>query len=158
MGGLVIKKVSPPYRNNHLSLITQILTLPQAFILSRDIPEFHKRIRCIFFLATPHRGSDYAAILNNILTISGVLTPRQYITDLTTGSTSIQLINHEFGKHAHDVPIFSFYESLKTSIGVSSVYIVEKDSAILGTSLSSPRPGQLFGLSGLTQCMSRVHE
>ncbi|KAK3947133.1 hypothetical protein QBC32DRAFT_98334 [Pseudoneurospora amorphoporcata] len=111
MGGLVIKK---------------------AFILSRDIPELHNRIRSIFFLATPHRGSDYAAILNKILTISGVLSPRQYITDLTTGSTTIQLINAEFGKYAHEIPIFSFYEALKTSLGVSSVFIVEKDSAILG--------------------------
>ncbi|KAI1635845.1 hypothetical protein F4809DRAFT_642075 [Biscogniauxia mediterranea] len=75
MGGLVIKK---------------------AFILSEDMPDFDGRIQCIFFIATPHQDSNYASILNNILAISGVLSPRQYIADLTTGSISAQLINEEF--------------------------------------------------------------
>jgi hypothetical protein len=95
--------------------------------------DFRDRIRCIFFLATPHRGSDYAAILNNILTITGILSSRDYIKDLTTGSTSAQLINDEFGKYAHDLPIFSFYETLRMNVGLSSALIVKPDSAVLGT-------------------------
>ncbi|KAI0132592.1 NACHT and WD domain protein [Xylariales sp. AK1849] len=110
MGGLVIKK---------------------AFILARDVPDFQERIRCIFFLATPHRGSDYAAVLNNILTISGILSPRDYITDLTAGSTSAQLINEDFGRYANDLTIFSFYETLQMKLGISSSLVVEKSSAIL---------------------------
>lgn len=111
MGGLVIKK---------------------AFILSKDVPEFKERIRCIFFLATPHRGSDYASLLNNVLAISGVLSPRRYIADLMTGSTSAQLINEDFSKHATELPVFSFYETLRMSLGVTSGMIVNKNSAILG--------------------------
>ncbi|KAI0600589.1 hypothetical protein F4775DRAFT_544625 [Biscogniauxia sp. FL1348] len=114
MGGLVIKK---------------------AFILSKDVPGFDGRIQCIFFLATPHRGSDYASILNKILTISGVLSPRKYIKDLTTGSTSAQLINEAFGKFAHDLPIFSFYETLAMGPGL----IVQKHSAILGPGFRNER-------------------
>ncbi|KAI0015721.1 hypothetical protein F4780DRAFT_50133 [Xylariomycetidae sp. FL0641] len=114
MGGLVIKK---------------------AFILSKDVPDLDGRIRCIFFLATPHRGSDYASILNNILTVSGVLSPRQYVADLITGSTSAQLINEDFGKHAHDLPIFSFYETLRMSPGL----IVAKHSAVLGPGFRKER-------------------
>lgn len=114
MGGLVIKK---------------------AYILARDVPEFQERIRCIFFLATPHRGSDYAALLNNILTVSGVLSPRHYITDLMTGSTSAQLINEDFGRCAGDLPVFSFYETLRMSLGVTSCVIVDKSSAVLGKRL-----------------------
>lgn len=94
--------------------------------------DFRDRIRCIFFLATPHRGSDYAAILNNILTITGILSSRDYIKDLTTGSSSAQLINDEFGKYAHDLPIFSFYETLRMNVGLSSTVIVKPDSAVLG--------------------------
>lgn len=111
MGGLVIKK---------------------AFILAKDVPEFKDRIRCIFFLATPHRGSDYAALLNNVLAVSGVLSPRRYITDLMTGSTSAQLINEDFARYANELPVFSFYETLRMSIGVTSGMIVNKSSAILG--------------------------
>lgn len=116
MGGLVIKK---------------------AFILSQDVEEFSDRIRCIFFLGTPHHGADYAAILNNILTISGVLSPRDYIRDLTTGSTSAELINVEFGKYAHDLPIFTFFETLRVSLGfgISTGLIVDRRSAVLGTNL-----------------------
>ncbi|OTA58875.1 NACHT and WD domain protein [Hypoxylon sp. EC38] len=118
MGGLVIKK---------------------AFILARDIPDFTDRIKCIFFLATPHRGSDYAAILNNILALSGIMSSRPYITDLTTGSTSAKLINDDFGKYANELPIFSFYETLGMNLGVSSGLIVERSSAILGPGFKNER-------------------
>lgn len=117
MGGLVVKK---------------------AFILAQSIPNFKQRIRSIFFLATPHRGSDYAALLNNILTVSGFLSPRQYLSDLTTGSTSAQIINDEFGKQAKDLPVFSFYETLRMSMGISSSLIVDKTSAVLGMRSVSP--------------------
>ncbi|KAB5582350.1 hypothetical protein GE09DRAFT_264304 [Coniochaeta sp. 2T2.1] len=118
MGGLVIKK---------------------AYNLAQDVLDFRDRIRCIFFLATPHRGSDYAAILNNILTITGILSSRDYIKDLTTGSSSAQLINDEFGKHAHDLPIFSFYETLRMNVGLSSTLIVKLDSAVLGAGFRNER-------------------
>ncbi|RYP23159.1 hypothetical protein DL765_001244 [Monosporascus sp. GIB2] len=103
-----------------------------AYILARDVPDFKDRIRCMFFLATPHRGSDYAATLNNILMVSGVMSSRHYITDLITGSTSTELINNDFGKYATDLQIFSFYETLRMNLGISSSLIVEKSSAILG--------------------------
>ena len=86
----------------------------------------------IFFLATPHRGSDYAGVLNNILSVSGIMSSRLYISDLTRGSMSIQDINNDFGKYARDLPIFTFYETQKTSLGVSSIQIVDKESAVLG--------------------------
>ncbi|TQV98530.1 NACHT and WD domain-containing protein [Cordyceps javanica] len=79
MGGLVIKK---------------------TFILAQDIPSWKHRIRSIFFLATPHRGSNYAAILKNILTVSGAASTRQYIGDLTTSSQALKLINEDFGKRS----------------------------------------------------------
>lgn len=100
--------------------------------MAKDTTDFKDRIQCIFFLATPHRGSDYAAVLNNILAVSGVMSSRHYITDLTTGSTSTELINKEFGRYASDLHIFSFYETLRMNLGVSSGLIVKKHSAILG--------------------------
>ncbi|KAI1501045.1 hypothetical protein F5X99DRAFT_418835 [Biscogniauxia marginata] len=55
--------------------------------------------------------------------------------DLMTGSTSAQLINEDFGKFAHDLPIFSFYETLPMSIGL----IVQKHLAILGHGFRNER-------------------
>lgn len=126
MGGLVVKK---------------------AFILAQSIPDLKGRIRSIFFLATPHRGSDYAALLNNILTISGFLSPRQYLNDLTSGSTSAQLINDEFGKLASELPVFSFYETLRMSMGISSSLIVDKTSAVLGKRPSHTHPCHWQGMA-----------
>lgn len=65
------------------------------------------------------------------------MSSRQYITDITTGSTSAQLVNEDFGKHAGDLPIFSFYETLQMKLGITSSLIVEKQSAILGRTLCS---------------------
>ena len=65
------------------------------------------------------------------------MSSRHYITDITTGSTSAQLINQDFGKHASDLSIFSFYETLQMKLGISSSLIVEKSSAILDRALCS---------------------
>jgi len=89
----------------------------------------------VFFLATPHRGSDYASILNDILKVSGILSSREYITDLTSGSTSTELINESFLAYADGLQIYSFYETLKMNLGVTSVQIVDKHSAVLGRPL-----------------------
>jgi WD40 repeat protein len=112
MGGLVIKK---------------------AYILARqEFQSLADRIRCLFFLATPHRGSDSASLLNNILKASGLMSPRPYITDLTRGSVSLQIINDEFRNYADQVKLWSFFETVETTIGVHSTIIVDKASAILG--------------------------
>lgn len=60
------------------------------------------------------------------------MSSRHYITDIITGSLSVQAINDDFSKCAHDLPIFSFYETLRMSLGISSILVVEKNSAILG--------------------------
>lgn len=65
------------------------------------------------------------------------MSSRHYITDITTGSTSAQVINEDFAKHGSDLPIFSFYETLQMKLGISSSLIVEKSSAILGRALCS---------------------
>jgi hypothetical protein len=77
-------------------------------------------------------GDPSVGLLNKILRVSGVLSARDYIGDLTTGSTSAHLINEDFKKYASDLPIFSFYETLRMKLGITSSIIVEKYSALLG--------------------------
>jgi hypothetical protein len=110
--------------------------LDQAFLFAHEDDrnyDLAQRIQCIFFLATPHRGSDFAAILNNILKSTKILTPRAYVADLEKNSPTLQLITDEFIKRADHLQIWSFYETLKTKISaINSVMIVEPKSAILG--------------------------
>ncbi|KAJ2990480.1 hypothetical protein NUW58_g2929 [Xylaria curta] len=114
MGGLVIKK---------------------AYALAHQDPvhgRLAERIRCIFFLATPHKGSEYAPVLNKILSMTGITSSREYVSELSQGSTSARIINEDFGRYASTLRIYSFFETLETNLGISSSLIVDKDSAILG--------------------------
>ena len=112
MGGLVIKK---------------------AYILARQFQEFEalaRRIRSIFFLATPHRGSDLAQMLSKILQITSG--PRPFVADLNRNSLLTQSINDEFPQYSRDLQLFSFYETLPMTYGVGKALIVDKVSAVLG--------------------------
>ena len=91
-----------------------------------------KRFRAIIFLATPHRGSDSAQQLSNILKASVPHGTKAYIGDLEPGSGALQSINEDFRHYSNDVQIRSFYETLKTQIGLTSILIVDKESATLG--------------------------
>ncbi|KAK4140598.1 protein SERAC1 [Dichotomopilus funicola] len=112
MGGLVIKK---------------------AYILARQNALYRpiaKRFHTIYFLATPHRGSDSAQLLNNLLRVAGL--SRAYIADLQRGSLNSQSINDEFRQYSGDVQLWSFYELRKTSAGIFNALIVDPESATLG--------------------------
>lgn len=86
------------------------------------------------FLATPHRGSDSAQQLTNILRASLPHGSKPYLGDLARGSEALQSINEDFRHYSDDLQLRSFYETLKTNVGVKSVLIVDKASAILGYS------------------------
>ena len=112
MGGLVIKK---------------------AFLLAKqDATDLYltKRICAMYFLATPHSGSDSAKLLSNILNIT--YSSRAYVSDLKRGSDAIRSINNEFSRHSEDIDLWSFYETQKLSIGLFRVLIVDPASATLG--------------------------
>ncbi|KAI1749523.1 WD40 repeat-like protein [Xylaria castorea] len=112
MGGLVIKK---------------------AYILARQDATYEglsNRIHSMYFLATPHRGSDSARLLKNILQATAL--SRDYVGDIEMGSAALRSINDEFRQYSRDVSLWSFYETEKLSIGLLSVLIVNPDSATLG--------------------------
>lgn len=111
------------------------LVSKKAFVLARQDPVYHgfaHRFHGMVFLATPHRGSDSAQQLNNMLRASLPHGSKPYLGDLERGSGTLQSINDEFRHYSEDLQLRSFYETLKTTIGMSSVLIVDKASATLG--------------------------
>ncbi|KAF7943718.1 uncharacterized protein EAE97_005788 [Botrytis byssoidea] len=109
MGGLVIKKA-----NNNIHEDPAMQDLVQ-------------RVDTMYFLATPHRGSNLAATLNNILGISfGV---KQFTINLEMSSKMIASINQSFRHCSENLHIWSFYETQETSF--INARIVEKESATL---------------------------
>lgn len=107
--------------------------IPQAYILAREDPalkELAARIHTLYFLATPHRGSDLAKTLTNILKIS--YEQKSFVLDLERNSESITSINDSFRHSAGDVELWSFYETLPSNLVFSNAIIVDRGSATLG--------------------------
>ncbi|KAF2431050.1 hypothetical protein EJ08DRAFT_660211 [Tothia fuscella] len=104
MGGLVVKK---------------------AYILGQQDVQFARIISQVFgmvFLATPHRGAQYAKILNNILSTAPLgVSSKAYITDLQSNSGALQDIGEQFRHICGELALVSFFETLKTSVGLGKV-------------------------------------
>ena len=113
MGGLVVKK---------------------AYLLGRNDSQYQDlvhSISAVVFLATPHRGTNLAEVLNRVLTAS-FQSPKNFITDLNKNSSALEELNEQFRHVAPRISIISFYETLATPIGPTRMQVLEKDSSILG--------------------------
>jgi len=112
---------------------SRLLTSRKAYILAREDPalrELVRRIHTLYFLATPHRGSDLAKTLINILKVS--YGQKAFVSDLERNSSLIKSTNDSFRHHAEDLQLWSFYETFPCQILLISVLIVDKSSATLG--------------------------
>lgn len=112
------------------------LVAKKAYTLGKHDKRFAaliSNVMGIIFLATPHRGSQYAKTLTNILAAAPIQAPpKSYITALQLQSPAIQDINEVFGHQCEGLVLVSFYETHPVKIGFTKLIIVEKDSAVLG--------------------------
>lgn len=106
MGGLVVKK---------------------AHVLGKHDKQYSRLIAQVYgivFLATPHRGAQYAKILNNILSTCPLgMPPKAYVAELDMHSGSLQDINEQFRVGCENLELASFFETQKTSFGLTKVLV-----------------------------------
>lgn len=105
----------------------------KAYILGRQDPtcrDLVKRVHSMFFLSTPHRGSDLAIILENMSTLAWG--KKQFVTDLIPNSNALTEINDAFRHYALDLHLWSFYETLPVKAKLLNRIVVEKMSSTLG--------------------------
>jgi len=110
------------------------LIAKKACILGQNDGEYQaiaRSISAIMFLATPHRGTSLAELLNRVLAVS-FQSPRNFINDLNEDSRALEELNEQFRHVAPRLSIVSFYETLATAIGPKKVMVLKKDSSILG--------------------------
>lgn len=88
------------------------------------------RIHTLYFLATPHRGSELAKTLVNIMKIS--YGQKTFVTEVIRNSETIMSINDSFRHFAEDVQLWSFYETMPSNLVLTNTIIVDKASATLG--------------------------
>ncbi|PKY00544.1 hypothetical protein P168DRAFT_260038 [Aspergillus campestris IBT 28561] len=121
-----------------LALLGEIQCSPEirrsnAYILAREDPtlkDIASRIDTLFFLATPHRGADLAGTLTNVLKVC--FGQKHFVTELERNSASLQSVDDSFRYFAHDLQLWSFYETLPSSLPLGNAIIVEKEPATLG--------------------------
>lgn len=101
--------------------------------LNEEYRKIVSSIKAVLFMATPHRGADLAETLNRVLS-SSIFghSPRDYIAELAKNSPTIDDLNESFRHHAAKLHIFSFYETLGTSVGPVTTMILGKQSSLLG--------------------------
>jgi pimeloyl-ACP methyl ester carboxylesterase len=106
MGGLVVKK---------------------AFLLGKQDDQFADivaNVHGVIFLATPHRGAQHATTLNNILASTPLgPPPKAYVNDLGLQSNALQEINEQFRHCCDKLSLVSFFETLKTSFGMTKAIV-----------------------------------
>jgi hypothetical protein len=91
-----------------------------------DYQDIIEAVSAILFLSTPHRGTNLAEILNRILQVSFISAPKQYISDLTKNSLTLQKLNEQFRHVAPKLDIVSFYETQTTTVGFNMNQIVSR--------------------------------
>jgi WD40 repeat protein len=97
--------------------------------------------KAILFLATPHRGTHLAELLNRILSVSIFNhRPKQYVAELSNTSRALEDLNEQFRYIAPKLQIISFYETLPTPIGPKKITVLEKNSSILGYPTETSKP------------------
>ncbi|KFA66678.1 hypothetical protein S40285_09198 [Stachybotrys chlorohalonatus IBT 40285] len=113
------------------------LHMGNAYMQGQHDPDYAhiiKAVTAITFLATPHRGTNFAQTLNRILQTTVVSNSKQYIAELGRNSLSLQKLNEQFRHIAPKLQVVSFYETRPTPIGLKNtrLMILEKDSSVLG--------------------------
>lgn len=110
-------------------------------LMNEEYKDMVSKFKAVLFLSTPHRGTDLADILNKVLSSSMFgHSPKDYVNELTKKSPTIDELNEQFRHHAAKLQIFSFYETLTTTVGPVKTLILEKHSSVLGYQHETPQP------------------
>lgn len=104
------------------------LVVKKAYSLGKNDKHYSglvSGVKGIVFLATPHRGTQYANILNNILSAAPIIgtSSKLYVAGLGLQSGAIQDINESFRQQCDGLFLCSFYETLKTSLSFTKVMV-----------------------------------
>ena len=113
MGGLVIKKAY--LKGLHDETYQDISASTSAMV----------------FLSTPHRGTNLAEALKAIMAMT-LRAPKPFISDLNQKSYLLEELNDQFRHVASNLTIWSFYETIASTVGPKKQMILEKYSSVLG--------------------------
>ena len=130
----------------------------QAYMQGQNDPQYESIVRAISaitFLATPHRGTNLAELLDRILR-SFFHNSKPYISELAKNSFTLQKLNEQFRHVAPRLDIVSFYETQPTAIGLKSSRVVSKidtkqsDSVLILEKMILEKDSSVLGYPGET--------
>ncbi len=94
---------------------------------NKDDDKAAKRIRALFFLATPHQNASATDLHQKI--ILAFTRPRNK-TSRSLGQ--MQVTNENFAELQSEISLWSFYETIGTELDDTTALVLEKAYAILG--------------------------
>jgi pimeloyl-ACP methyl ester carboxylesterase len=110
------------------------LVAKKAYLLGKQDERFASVVSGVIgivFLATPHRGSQYAKTLNHILAAAPIQAPpKSYVSALERQSPAIQDINEVFGHQCDNLTLVSFYETLPVKIGFTKLVVCVRSAPL----------------------------
>lgn len=89
------------------------------------------RIRSLYFLGTPHRGSDFTKTFQSLFKRVPVIHPTENMADLDPTSRLLESLNSEFPQVARNIELRSFWETEQSAILGRHQFVVPKHSACL---------------------------
>ena len=96
----------------------------------KELNDIAKRIRTLFFFATPHQNADSSELHKKIILC---LAPPQF-ANASRELGQLQEINKDFADLQNEIRLHSFYESLATQMGEFSGLVLEQAYATIGKS------------------------
>ncbi|KAJ4405278.1 hypothetical protein N0V82_010350 [Gnomoniopsis sp. IMI 355080] len=111
-----------------------------------NVTDFAKELLFEMRFAKDDLGDDLnlgsRPIVFIVHSMGGLVSPKSFISDLNKSSSAIEELNEQFRHHAAKLSIWSFYETLTTSIGPKKMLVLDKDSSLLGYPAEISRPLQ----------------
>ncbi|KAJ1327037.1 protein SERAC1 [Microdochium nivale] len=150
---------SPTLRGNQNTKLLLVghsfggLVIKQTFLLARSdrrFAELEQRIKCIFFFSTPHRGIDWTNIFNDMLHTTNESGDMRFLMNMEKCSLASDIANDEFRKCSGEIDLWSFYETMRTKIGATNRFVVDRYSAL--SYLMNEKDGQPLNANHKTMC------
>jgi cell shape-determining protein MreC len=79
-------------------------------------------VKAMIFFSTPHQGGRHANTLDNVMGAFGY--SKEYVKQLSPQSGYLQKLNDEFRKYCEKLELYSFYETLGTSLAKVTVSLI----------------------------------
>lgn len=83
------------------------------------------QVKAMIFFSTPHRVSNKAGYLNDMLSLFEV--PKDHVQELIPNSNFLHTLDESFSNMCKDLELFSFHEKSQTKMGHNKIIVAQAE-------------------------------